>query len=43
MPRPVCSEHPDGRVRRDGYYDGSHQEIIRWEYVSGDGSPGRAH
>ena len=35
MPRPVCSEHPHGRVRRDGY-DGRHKEFIRWECVPGD-------
>lgn len=36
MPRPVCAEHPNGRVRRDGYY-GRHREFIRWECVPGDG------
>lgn len=38
MARPACTEHPDGRTRRDGYY-GRHKEFIRWECVPADGSP----
>ena len=36
MPRPVCGDHPRGRVRRDGYY-GKHKEFVRWECVPGNG------
>lgn len=38
MARPVCRQHPDGRVRRDGYY-GKHREFARWECVPGVGEP----
>jgi hypothetical protein len=36
MARPICRQHPHGRVRRDGYY-GKHREFVRWECVPGDG------
>jgi hypothetical protein len=36
MPRPVCRDHPSGRVRRDGYY-GKFREFIRWECVPSNG------
>lgn len=35
MPRPVCSEHPNGCVRRDGYYG------RRMEYATLTGGPGK--
>jgi hypothetical protein len=34
--RPSCREHPQGRVRRDGYY-GKHREFVRWECVPDNG------
>lgn len=36
MARPSCREHPQGRVRRDGYY-GKHREFVRWECVPDNG------
>lgn len=37
MSRPICSNHPNGRVRRNGYY-GKNKAYVRWECVPADGS-----
>ena len=34
---PTCAQHPNGRVRRRGYY-GKRKQYVRWECVPDDGS-----
>lgn len=36
MPRPTCPQHPNGRVRRYGYY-GKHDQYQRWQCVPPNG------
>lgn len=38
MSRPTCVQHPDGRVRRNGYY-GKNNDYVKWQCVPEEGAP----